>query len=185
MRTLKMIAVALAALLTVAVAPVGAAHKERGTTYYTAQLAPLNGSGVTGEVEIQVQGNRLDVMMVVRGVEPGQIHPQHIHGFDGNEQDATCPPPSAAGDDGLISIAEGEPFYGPVQLALDPFPTPQDGTYVFHETFKITNADKDFTVQDARDLVDEEIVIHGMTVDGEYWATLPVACGALVAAPQS
>lgn len=187
MRTFKIMIAAVAALVTVAVVPAGAAHKDDGTTYYTAELAELNDSGVTGEVDILVQGNRLDVTMVVEGVEPGQVHPQHIHGFDGNDRDATCP--TIAVDDPndgneLIEVAEGAQTYGPVQLSLEPFPTPETDSYVFNQTYTITNADKDFTVQDARDLLDEEIVIHGMTVDGDYWASLPVACGALVADAQ-
>lgn len=180
-RLLKLALVATIAVLSATVVPASAAHKDRGTTYYRADLGMLNDSGVTGTATVQVKGNRLTVTVEASGLEAGMVHPQHIHGFD-DTTDATCP--TLAQDDngnGLIEIAEGADTYGPVQLALMPFPTAEDGTVSFTETYKVTGQD----VRDLRNLEDELIVLHGKTVDGEYWASLPVACGTLEPAPQS
>jgi hypothetical protein len=42
------------------------------------------------------------------------VHAQHIHGVGNSE----CPPPSAAGPDGVLSTADGLPFYGPIVTSL-------------------------------------------------------------------
>jgi len=140
---------------------------------YRVDLAPLNNSGVHGTATLAVRGTDLVVQLQAVGHIPDLQHVQHIHGFtDGT--DATCPPPSAAGDDGVLTFAEGLPFYGPVQLNLTPFPTPTNtaGSIQYHASF--ASADLAFSPSD---LELKTMVLHGAFVAGTYVPSLPVACG--------
>lgn len=187
-RTLSVLAAA--GLATVASAAPAVAHggdghergasASKGAQVQVVDLDALNGSGVDGRAVLILRGDELRVTITARGLEAGAVHPQHIHGLMGSEE-AVCPPPSAADDlDGLpeqaedpdefISLEEGAPFYGGILLALEPFPTANPGgVTTYTETFDVDG--------DLLDLSDETIVLHGMTIDGTYVATLPVACG--------
>ena len=143
------------------------------------RLDEMNDSGVVAKVVLVLKGSALDVTVVARGLEPGQVHMQHIHGLAG-DTNATCPPGSAADDipndpsqaarpDQVTSFAEGLPFYGPVLLPLDPYPTAgPHGTVSYHRHFTVSG--------DLTDLRDEVVVLHGMSLGGEYVPSLPVAC---------
>ena len=99
------------------------------------------------------------------------LHPQHIHGFESDKGNSFCPTPADDEDgDGLVDLLEGLPDYGPVQLSLTPFPTAADGTVDYEQTFTVD-------AQQVGPLQNRAIVLHGMTVNGEYVATLPIACG--------
>lgn len=144
-----------------------------GVKMYTAELSMLNESGVMGTAELWLDGDQLTVTIQASGIEPDMLHPQHIHGFTANNANATCPPMSAdSNGDGLITLEEGLPFYGPVLLPLMPFPMAEDGTIDYTETFTVEG--------DVLPIQQNAIVLHGGTVDGLYVATLPVACGAIM-----
>ncbi len=142
--------------------------KSQGAEVYQVDLNELNGSGVDGKIVLILKGDTLKVKIQARGLVPNALHPQHIHGLEGSTN-ATCPPPAAAGADGVLTLVDGLPFYGPVLLSLLPFPMAENGTINYHQTFTVDG--------DLLDLSDEAIVLHGGFVDGEYVATLPVACG--------
>jgi hypothetical protein len=140
---------------------------------YRVSLSPLNGSGVHGTATIQVKGSNLVVELQAVGHVPDLMHAQHIHGFtDGT--DATCPPPEVAGEDGVLSFAEGLPFYGPVQLVLNPFPAPANTAGAIHYRGSFPQGDLAF---DASDLELKTMVLHGDFVGSEFVGSLPVACG--------
>jgi Cu/Zn superoxide dismutase len=160
-------------------------------TTYTAQLVALNNSGVSGQAAVTVEGNQFSVTVDVQGTEAQMVHAQHIHGFD--SETSSCP--TAAADtsgDGRISVGEGAPSYGGILVPLDgsldeaeglgdldTFPT-GNGSYSYDTSIMTgdlaVNGDRSF--DDLR-LGQHAIVVHGQTVDGEYQATLPVACGTL------
>jgi len=158
------------------------ASQGKGAQVQVVDLDALNGSGVDGRAVLVLRGDQLRVQITARGLEAGALHPQHIHGLMGSDE-AVCPPPAAADDlaglpeeaedpDQFISVEEGAPFYGPILLPLTPFPTAgTSGVTTYTQTFEVDG--------DLLDLSDEVIVLHGMTVDGTYVATLPVACGAI------
>lgn len=155
-----------------------AAHKDASNAakakVYYAEIGTLNGSGVTGMAELTLEGNSLTVRLHAEGLEPDMLHPQHVHGFENDSRNSVCPPPSAdENGDGLVDLGEGLPFYGNVLLSLTPFPTAPDGTIDYEETFTVSPS--------IMPLQNRVIVLHGMTVDGEYVATLPVACGQISA----
>ena len=175
-KTRKMTALALALPLAAlaAAAPAAAAggggsgDHSRGADVYKVDLDELNDSGVDGKVVIVARDGMIRVTLKARGVVPNMLHPQHIHGLDG-DTNATCPPESAAGEDGVLTLVDGLDFYGDVLLPLTPFPMAKNGKINYHESFPVSG--------DLSDLSDEAIVVHGGFVDGEYVATLPVACG--------
>ncbi|CAL67028.1 hypothetical protein [Christiangramia forsetii] len=151
---------------------------------YKSCLKSLNDSGVVAFVYAKLEGNKLTTNTYGFDTTPNQMHPQHIHGF-ADDSNATCPPESAAdddedGDDRFISIPEGAPFYGPIQLTLnyadDSFPmSDANGKFEYERVFMLSG--------ETRGLIDplqrKAVVVHGRMVDGEYVATLPVACGQL------
>ena len=139
---------------------------------WEAILTPLNAHvgprAVTGKAVLTMDEGTLNVMLDVKGVVPGQLHAQHIHGHDG---ESTCPTPQAdADDDGLISVGEGAPDYGGVLVPLTPFQTPDGSRYMYQQTFEDQG-----DLEPAR----RAIVVHGAFVDGEYVVSLPVACGTI------
>ena len=158
---------------------------------FKAQLAPLNNSGVTGEAYITVEGNTLTVKVWAEGLEANMVHPQHIHGFKADNRNSTCPSPAAdKNGDGIVDLLEGLPSYGPVLLELylpvDEFPVAnENGVISYERTFALGEVEfeeegKVISYADLKPLQNRAIVLHGMTVNGEYIATLPVACGQIM-----
>ncbi|WP_018479114.1 hypothetical protein [Pontibacter roseus] len=155
---------------------VAEAHKTKSMNLnqtYTVELMELNNSGVSGMATIELTGDMVDVHLQAAGLTPNMEHMQHIHGFTDSNKNAVCPPMSADTDgDGLISLVEGVPYYGPVLLALTPYPTADAaGSVNFMRDYGISKV--------VRPLQNNVIVLHGMYVDGVYDATIPVACGQL------
>ena len=158
---------------------------------FTAQLSPLNDSGVSGKANITVENNTLTVSVWAEGLEPNMVHPQHIHGFMENNRNSTCPSPSDdTNGDGIVDLVEGLPSYGPVLLELylpiDEFPVADAaGTIHYERTFNLGEVEfaeegEVISYADLKPLQNRAIVLHGMTVNGEYIATLPVACGMIM-----
>ena len=172
------------ALLTVSLA--GTASADDSVGRFTATLRPLNGSGATGTAVLTYDDGRLTVTVSVSGIEADRAHAQHIHGRKDKSFDSTCPtadsadqiagaPAQAANPDEFIDVSEGLDEYGPVLLPFTPFPTPGDSTYTYTATFK-GNDLKD--LRPIKKTLDERaVVVHGMTLGGEYVGSLPVACG--------
>lgn len=161
-------------------------NSESAKQVYLAKLMPLNDSGVRGQAILFLEGNELTVRVIATGLEPNMPHPQHIHGFE-DKRNSVCPPESADTDgDGLISLVEGAPFYGPVLLSLyepiDEFPVATNsGLIRFERTFTLGETEFEeegqvISKEDLMPLINRAIVLHGMTVNGEYNPVLPVAC---------
>lgn len=186
--TIRRFATFVAATTLAGAVAVPAAIGEPKAKEYRADLQALNGSGVTGTATLELDGDELTVSIDATGLEAGKLHPQHVHGFD-RPRNSTCPTASADDNgDGVVSVGEGAPSYGAVRLPLTPFPV-ADGTGAidYDETFEIERKGNSsrFTVEvDGEDvqlgpLQNRAIVLHGMTVGGEYVPTLPVACAQL------
>ena len=180
--------------------------------FYVTSFTTLNDSGVTGVAIIgyDVDSGTITVAISASGLEPNQVHIQHIHGFpDGTN--ATTPTTALDDDgDGFVELAEGLATYGPILLdlsinhedgtgndnghshegGLSGFPTAPDGNIWFVETYQLPAGS--LPAEPTLDL--REIVIHGMSVNatdgvgtaGEVDGTagfklvLPVASGELV-----
>lgn len=184
------------------------AEKQK-SRFFKANLSPLNNSGVTGEATfIYMEDGRFQATVSAKNLAPNVVHPQHIHGFgfeDENPQDAVCPPMSAAGEDGLLTLEDGLPFYGPVLVSLDnnlvPLSTEEFPMANSHGQLEYIQYTKLNTLVHAinmahngeqtranLNLTKRVVVLHGgYVLDGEvvsedtegaeYVATLPVACG--------
>ena len=192
------------AALVAASAVTGVAVATNGKMRFEANLAPIphdpaadGGSNVTGTARLKVDGTQVHVNIHVRGLTPNLPHAMHIHGILGDAN--VCPPSTAdTNGDGLLSLEEGAPFYGPIDtsltetgdtspasgLALERFPVADDeGNLNYNRTFTIPQ-----NVLDS--LGSLHIVVHGLALDGNatgpvggydtlFEAVLPVACGTL------
>lgn len=179
------------AALTPLVLTAPATAEQPAPRTYTATLGTLNDSGVTGTAELTLDRNTLTVRIQASGVEANKVHPQHIHGLDDAKANAACPPAAAADDianspeeadnpDNYISVPEGAPFYGSILRPLTPFPTPKTTTIDVTRTYSGGELAKLQPIK--KTLQNRVIVLHGDTLDnGDYLATLPVACGQIKA----
>lgn len=196
---------ALAGALVVTAGTIAAAaFATTGTVHYVAGLSPIHHdpiadhhSTVTGTASLDVQGTQVHVVLHLRGLAPGLPHAMHIHGDLAAKNE--CPGPSADTDgDGLISLAEGAPFYGPIDTSFTTTGDTSPASGLALERFPVADAngaidyDRTFTIP--QNVIDRlgslHIVVHGLPLDGDatgpvggydslFEATLPVACGAI------
>lgn len=160
-----------------ALASFAAAPAQAHTIPHSAPLVALNNSGVTGHVTVLQKNGEVRVNMSAHGLEAGQVHLQHIHGFI-NGKESHCPTPAFDTDgDGLVSFDEGLPAYGPPVIVLGADQTSTHLTY--SRSFERTAQGE--PVSALGPLADYTVVVHGRTVDGTYQQTLPVACAELEA----
>lgn len=170
---------------------------------YQVELGALNDSGVTGTGMVTMAGDQATVTIEASGLLAGSPHAQHFHiGADG-----VCPPASADTDgDGIVSTAEGQPFYGMIGasltttgdtspdsgLAVERFPTAEGGSYTYERTFSVSE-----DVQSSFAEGTAVLVVHGIDPDGSgaydgdavssldpslpLEATAPAACGVIQA----
>jgi Ca2+-binding RTX toxin-like protein len=168
---------------------------------FFADLNELNNSEAEGGALLLLKGDKLTVITAARGVEAGQTHVQHIHGFE-NARNATVPTLAQDDDrDGFIELAEGLDTYGPILLNLtsDPaaglsgFPTPTGDTFLFSQTYDLSDPSNGELAKllDDVSLTRREIVLHGKSVlaghgqgttgevngTAEYKLVLPIASG--------
>lgn len=183
--------------------------KENQVRVFEVELHPLNNSGVKGTSSFTyIKGGNFQAEVNARNLAPGMVHPMHIHGFgfeSEHPQDAVCPSMDAAGEDGLLTLEDGLPFYGPVLIPLDDNLVPLEA-----EDFPMAGSNgrlnyaQRTTVDQLVSAIDEGneghqslhnlmlekrvVVLHGAyvkdnqvvaagTEGAEYIATLPVACG--------
>ncbi len=189
-------------LVSVAVAQSSTSSSQQ---VYKAKLNPLNRSGASANVTLNLEGRRrLTTKLESDDMAPKLPHAQHIHGF--KRAVSECPTLAADdnGDD-LINTAEGLPSYGPIRvsfttrgdttpasgLAVDRFPVGEhDGDIHYTRTFRVP-------LEVAQRLGRMAIVQHGVDLNhnGRYdfkaagrseldpslpqEATIPANCGVI------
>ncbi len=154
-----------AVLVTTAVMPALAAHE--GTTY-RANLRQVNDPGAHGTASLSYDDEGdLHVRVETRGLEPGGLHLQHIHGSEDVEN--RCPNQSDdTNGDGLVDLLEGAPVYGGILIKLDDadqtdvFPT--GDSYVYEVEIDDEEVRAAFG---PGSLAEKHIVVHGVDVDDE------------------
>lgn len=181
MKKTHLAAVAALAALGLGAGTASAAHDDnpsaRVASYsYTldaVQADSVPNSGATGQTRIKALPNgKVQVKVEAWGLTPG-VHAMHLHGVPGDATDNACPGPDAAGDDGVVTVLDGAPFYGGIlaslttsgdtspasALALDRFPVADASGYLeYSRTFDDAAAFADAgTVQ---------VVVHGIDFDG-------------------
>ncbi len=100
--------------------PASAAHEG---SVYRADLTELNDSGASGSGTLTVSpdGETMTVDLQAAGFDLDGPHAIHLHGIvDGNDVLASSCPTSAddADGDGVLTVVEGAPRYGSVQISL-------------------------------------------------------------------
>lgn len=151
---------------------------------YKACLTEINDSDALAFAYMEVEGNTLRTHVFGFQLEADKTHMQHIHGLADKTANATCPPENVAGEDGIISIGEGLPFYGAVKVAL----TDEMGNYPMADEWGMTEYHRTFTLgsegiisaDDLGPLENRTVVVHGMTLTGGYDMTVPVACAEII-----
>lgn len=173
---------------------------------YQAQLNPLNNSGASGSVTVQVTGDQATVRLTASGLAKtfnGGAYPHvaHIH-IDGQH---SCPTPAAdKNGDGVVSVTEAAGFYGKIgttftssgstsaaQALNVKVPAISGGSGTYERTFTINAA-----TRSALEANTGVVVVHGLDpatlskrAQGEksdldpslpLAATSPALCGALV-----
>lgn len=173
-RTLFAATVLGAGLLAI---PAVTSASETSTTV-TANLKPLNHSGVHGKATVTVTGTELSASIDASGLVADAPHAVHIH--FGETALHECPTRKAAGADRQLATLEGLPFYGPVVvsfttsgdtspasvLAVDRYSTAPGGVLDYDRN-NITTSD---TVAQAIAAGEGVLVIHGVDYNrnGEY-----------------
>ncbi|KRE53798.1 hypothetical protein [Phycicoccus sp. Soil748] len=210
----KRFAVLLAAPLAVLVS--GGAAMAVGASHYDATLRPVphrhsadGGSQVHGTAVLRLSGRTLDINLKASGLTPNEPHAMHIHGLvdsrnecpdisaDVNTGDPIDPSTFVAGKpDGLISLSEGAPSYGPIDVSLTARGDTSPASGLTLERFVKADSRGNLTYHRsvvvpkdiATNLSDLHIVIHGADLPSDkdhsslsnlFEATLPVACGAI------
>jgi hypothetical protein len=152
------------------------------------EFTALNGSGISGFAELAREDDRLTIRIEADGLEPNQVHIQHIHGRlseDGVPLESNTPSRALDADgDGFVELAEGLPAYGPILLnattppdaGLEGFPTAPDGRIRYEQTFDLAAGEglaEGITADQLFPLGLREMVIHGLSVDGSVGAGTP------------
>ena len=119
-RKLSMAAVALLLLSGLFVPAASADHEG---SVYTAQLVELNNSGGSGDGTLTVSqdGETMQIQLNATGLNLDGPHAMHIHAqVDGDTVGASICPTMAddANGDGVLTVLEGAPKYGAVQVSL-------------------------------------------------------------------
>ncbi|MGC5585543.1 hypothetical protein ACPYOC_14460 [Ornithinimicrobium sp. W1665] len=191
----RTLALASTALVLAAAAPALAHDRGFESVRVDHELIAVQKASVSqasGEARIRTLPNdMMHVRVRVEGLTPGSVlHMQHLHGFPG-APDMGCPsmkttPMADANGDGLISVGEGAPYYGPVQVHLNTTgATDGSGDYAvadsrgrirYERTFRTTAAN----VQMAERF---QVVVHGIDLDKDGMlgspleVSIPAVCG--------
>ncbi|WP_336924127.1 hypothetical protein [Aquipuribacter sp. SD81] len=136
------------------------------------------GTDASGTTRVKALPNgKLQVTVEATGLAPGLPHAMHLHDTTGEDRaPSSCPGAGAdANGDGVVTVAEGAPFYGGIiaslttsgdtsaasGLALDRFPVADaDGNLSYSRTF--TPADPTAYAQAGS----VQVVVHGADFDG-------------------
>lgn len=148
-----------------------------------------------GKVQVQVEAT---------GLAANLPHAMHLHGVDGEGTDNGCPTAATAGgDDGIVTVLDGAPFYGGILSSLTTTGDTSPASALALDRFAV--ADQDGTLRYSRTFADDsavanagtvQVVVHGIDVNGDgaydfeagpsslgdafpLEATIPVLCGGI------
>ena len=171
MSRVPLIGVAVAA---VAVSACGERPGAADAGRYTADLQPLNDSGVGGRADVAREGEHLMVRIQADGLAPNWVHGQAIHGFTAERQEVECPAEEFG--DARLGAEEGESEYGRRLRKLEPYPSADSKGRIDYRLTHSIDPDQ------LEPLDTRTVVLRGASVGGDkdkYRPNRPVACGRL------
>ena len=165
-RSLPVLLVAPLLLAAMTSLPAQAATPRVGE--FTADLAPLNQDG-HGLATLVQQGTTVTVHLQASGLDGG-VHLAHIHGL--RQAQNECPTLAEDGDgDGLVSLVEGVPAYGPVQVTLSQGTNDRGSDLDYTRTYSHLNSGDGIASLGGLDQY--VVVVHGVDLNGDGVATNP------------
>ncbi len=178
-RKLVIVVLLVAVVLTLCTATALARPSHGKPMMWQGNFNSLNGSVVSGHVKIWQYGNTLDVFIEVTGLDRGKAHLMGIHGIDGAT--AVAPPLSAdVNGDGIISYAEGLPFFGPELVALTPTKKPDHrASIVYRQWISGAPLDAKNVALSTRVILIQGAFTHPSYTLTYYDPTIPVAIASL------
>lgn len=90
-------------------------YTQDGKLLYSTDFTALNNSGIDGRAVLLVDQNAQTVTVDIQatGLEAGQMHIQHIHGFTDDTDSKSPTIVQDADGDGFVELGEGLATYGP------------------------------------------------------------------------
>ncbi|GAA2042192.1 hypothetical protein GCM10009819_30650 [Agromyces tropicus] len=139
------------------------------------QPADVPGSGASGTTRVKALPNgKIQVTVEAWGLSPNLPHAMHLHGVPGDQADLGCPGPAAAGDDGVVSVVDGIPFYGSILTSLTWTGDTSPSSALALDRFAMSDADgylyyqRTFTdIPGYTDAGTVQVVVHGIDFDGD------------------
>ena len=156
---------------------------------YTVTFRALNGSKVVGvgtlrvDTQATIGTNPATLTLAVTGLQRNATHAVTLNGFDYlQNRPAARPPASAATSDPtpaglgprILSDGEARPFYGTPQSST--IPSIRVGR---REPVKVVRLDFQAEYDFRSPPTSQALVLHGLTVNGQYQETVPVAYGTI------
>ena len=174
------------------------------------QPADVPESRASGTTRVKALPNgKLQVIVEAWGLSPNLPHAMHLHGVPGAATDLGCPGPAQAGDDGVVSVVDGVPFYGGILTSLTSTGDVSPASALALDRFAVADAnghlyyERTFTdMAGYADAGTVQVIVHGIDFDrnGAYAfnpedpfasrssslgaaipleATVPVLCGGI------
>ncbi|MDT0186349.1 hypothetical protein Q9S36_39805 [Microbacterium sp. ARD31] len=172
----------VAAMVLGAAGGASAAHDDNPSpkvgsyTYGLASIQPaaVPGGDASGTTRVKALPNgKLQVTVEAWGLSPNLPHAMHLHGVDGPALDQGCPGPAQAGEDGVVTVLDGVPFYGGIltsltstgdvtpasALALDRYATADADGYLYYQ--RTLSSPEGYANADT-----VQVIVHGIDFDG-------------------
>ncbi|WP_353828168.1 hypothetical protein [Agromyces sp. SYSU T0242] len=138
------------------------------------QPASVPDSRASGATRVKALPNgKLQVTVEAWGLSPNLPHAMHLHGVPGDATDLGCPTPAAAGDDGVVTVLDGAPFYGGILTSLTSVGDTSPSSALALDRFAMSDANGYLSFQrtftDAAGYADAgtvQVVVHGIDFDG-------------------
>lgn len=136
---------------------------------FNVELAPVNGSGVSGSATLAEADGELALDASLDGLTDGQAHHVSLHALGEGAGSSVCPPADAeAGGDKVLSADEAADFYGPEVIDFGEASDPE-----------VLSAGE---AAEASPVTVRALVVSGGKGKNGFDPEMPVACGVPAAA---
>ena len=137
------------------------------------QPAAVPESRASGTTRITaLPSGKLRVIVEASGLSPNLPHAMHLHGVPGATADLGCPGPAQAGDDGVVTVLDGVPFYGGILTSLTSTGDVSPASALALDRFAVADENGDLyyerTFTDVPGYTDAgtvQVIVHGIDFD--------------------